>query len=696
MASHKGWDEQYPVKSVAKSGGSFNLAKGQLALIDLEAAPSTLGLKVTDDLSGLSKDRKLQLRIGKHEIANNRSQSSKDWSSQTFRVLDILSLKVDAPTKGIETDEFWLGYNGFDDETAIELVNGENEEISITLCGEVIGALGYKDAEVEVKTYLTAPDSGSFTNQELVEQAVEHLQNYKLMGDVPLSNYLEVTPINDENSALSGIGDAKAFFNLVLEDDGNSNALAAVQSQYNGYTVVRTKYEAGESTYTVIEDPAATLTAGNFVVGQEYEIETVGDTDFQAIGASADEVGVRFVATGAGSGTGTAIEIKVADYVVTKNWKVKGCASCPSGYSQYTDGYVYSVSLEDDGADSTAAVEAISSNVEADSAIRVSEIDGVSTYTVVSSAAFTEAEINEFVADNPEAVVTLVTSNAAEVCVPDNSTSYVWVEGESCRQDTVEYSIIVPNDECESAASVKAALDAAYPGLTITQGTTSQCMTKYTTEVTTNLVCALCDDAIYDLFKSEAPDPFGVYEWTKTPKTYSATAKMGIRFKAKEIILAGDEEYRDEMPFFATSARLKIAGGAYTNVNESFYVGTNGRFAGKVISVATEPENWGGNLRAFEDVTKRRQEGVSRHAGNNYGKWILGEETLLDPTQPYVDYILTVKIDKYAQSFSGGISETINYHFFVAPGKHKDVEDLLNVLAAKAGVPTVQAYAKDA
>jgi hypothetical protein len=49
-----------------------------------------------------------------------------------------------------------------------------------------------------------------------------------------------------------------------------------------------------------------TISAGSFVVGQTYTIETVGDTDFQAIGASADTVGVVFTATGTGSGSGEA------------------------------------------------------------------------------------------------------------------------------------------------------------------------------------------------------------------------------------------------------------------------------------------------------------------------------------------------------------------------------------------------------
>lgn len=695
MASHKGWDRHYPVKSVQRSGGSFNLAKGQLALIDLDATPTNAGLQIIDDLTGKSKDSRYQLRIGKADIANNRSQSSKAWSSETFKIENVLDLKVDAPQGGIVTDEFILGYDGFDDATAITLINGENEEISINVCGEVIGAIGYQASEVEVKAYLTAPNSGTFTNHELVETAVEQLKAYKLMGDIPLSNYVEITPINSENAALSGIGVEKVFFNLVIADAGDSNALAAVQAQYNGFKVVRSGRDTFDSTYTVISDPQATITTGAFVVDQEYEIVNVGDTDFTLIGASANTVGVKFIATGVGGGTtGTAIEIFVSDFTVTKNWKVKGCAACPTGYSAFVDGYVYSVSLEDDGADSTAAIEGWTVSEEAGSVVKVSEIAGVSTYTVVLTAEPTDAENDAFLATNPEAVITLVTTNAADVCAPDNSLSYAWEAGESCRQDTVTYTMILADDEC--GVNRLTEVSAAYPGLSVTAGTNAQCQTEYSVDVITNIVCAECDDVYYDLFVSDAPDPFGVAYWKTAAKTYSATAKMGIRFKAKPIILTGSEVYRDDLPDFATSARIKVAGGAYTNVNESFFVGTNGRFAGRVLSIASEPENWGMNLREFEDISKRYEEGVSRHEGNNYGKWILGEETQLDGTQPYVDYIITIKLEKYAQSFSGQNQETFNYHFLVAPGAHTEVEAVLNAIAAKAEIATVQAYAKDA
>jgi hypothetical protein len=71
-------------------------------------------------------------------------------------------------------------------------------------------------------------------------------------------------------------------------------------------------------------DSAYNVTAGAFVVGKSYTIRTVGSTSFTAIGAVANTVGVLFTATGAGSGTGVAIDmaasaaaLKTSDTLVT-------------------------------------------------------------------------------------------------------------------------------------------------------------------------------------------------------------------------------------------------------------------------------------------------------------------------------------------------------------------------------------------
>jgi hypothetical protein len=49
-----------------------------------------------------------------------------------------------------------------------------------------------------------------------------------------------------------------------------------------------------------------TVTAGNFVIGNEYNIADPGDTDFVSIGAQSNSPGTGFIAKGVGSGSGTA------------------------------------------------------------------------------------------------------------------------------------------------------------------------------------------------------------------------------------------------------------------------------------------------------------------------------------------------------------------------------------------------------
>ena len=56
----------------------------------------------------------------------------------------------------------------------------------------------------------------------------------------------------------------------------------------------------------VTSSTTGTIPAGAFAIGDTYTILTVGTTDFTAIGAASNTVGVVFVATGLGSGTGTA------------------------------------------------------------------------------------------------------------------------------------------------------------------------------------------------------------------------------------------------------------------------------------------------------------------------------------------------------------------------------------------------------
>jgi hypothetical protein len=80
----------------------------------------------------------------------------------------------------------------------------------------------------------------------------------------------------------------------------------------NTFTITATYANAATSYVQSLSDYRsevfpATVAAASLVAGTVYTIEFVGTTDFTAVGAFANMTGITFVATGAGSGTGTAV-----------------------------------------------------------------------------------------------------------------------------------------------------------------------------------------------------------------------------------------------------------------------------------------------------------------------------------------------------------------------------------------------------
>lgn len=80
---------------------------------------------------------------------------------------------------------------------------------------------------------------------------------------------------------------------------------------------------------SIMYEQGYTVTAGSFVVGKIYRIVSIGTTNFTLIGATANSVGLHFIATGVGSGTGTAelsqtVETKLRETVSVKDFGAVG------------------------------------------------------------------------------------------------------------------------------------------------------------------------------------------------------------------------------------------------------------------------------------------------------------------------------------------------------------------------------------
>jgi hypothetical protein len=600
MASHKAWDRHLITNEglVMENGFSTRLAKGQLGIFDMSTENQTkLGNPAIADFSGQPKDRKFEIKVGVHDNGLGRSQTNKSMSSIPFTLGGVRGLSVSVPDLEKKvTDEWLVGYNGSAN-SELTFNAGETTELSVLLSGKPLAILGYFNAEVLLKMQFTAPqDAAEVNNEKIVMEAIKAFKKEELMGQYPITELVEITPINDKNPG-TVTGTEHLLMELKIQDQGDSGALGEVQAAYPNAIVKRTNRKGLLSTYTVlVEAGAEAVAAGSFEVGQEYEIVSAGDTDFTAVGAADNNVGTRFVATGAGTGTGTADEVEMTDYTqdvngteVTTRWTVEGTGKAK------TETYK----------------------------IRLADKDGT-------------------------------TSRLSE-------------------------------------------LQAAYPDLTITEVADSYspslCQRDYETTVATNVVFEECDPAFRDIFESEAPAPYDHIDWDEPARTYDATAKMGIRIKAKETVLAPNgEALRHQFPYYNTSTRIEVAGGYPIDVNESFAAYQGGIMPVKLISRAQEQSNLGADLMDWEVRGKAYfTNGNDPKHDNLFARSIYGRESDLDELTEYVTYALKVSRTKYSQSFNGKQEENFTYHIVAPKGKHADVEALLNSLATEAGIATVSA-----
>lgn len=732
------------------TGGSLNVTNGVLAIVSNDNKELTQnGRKVYSTFTGQSKDKSFDLLLGAFDKPVSQYTTNKAYESQTFRIADIEDIRVEAPTRtGILVDDFIIGYNG---KPGTEITIGERTStgIDITLCGDSMYNLGYKEGETTITLDLQYPylddndvcidcANGVVTMQELVEKAVAKFNATKLLGGVRVTDYVDALVVNSLNGALEDTVDYQNY-NLTLFDNGDSTALARVQAQYPLYTVKRTDEVSGnQSVYTLLAP--------------------VGTT--------------------------------IANYTTSLASRIKGCDTCPAGYTTIPAGFVYSIALEDDGASLVTTVDDLPGFVTG-TAVKIGGSQaGVGTYTVVVTAELTDAQITTFRAISAPASTAVfdLAGEVQAVCSNATITSTAWVLGDICQATTKAYTITIADDEC--GGNILAELQEAYPALTIaidtanlsrtatltgTSGTatittgglpytatfntnltttasdfitankaaielatggtitstgatiilvapsatypgfsianatgtlagtvapavgsgaqiSSLCQTTYRTNVTTDIHCEECSDEFRALFTAEAPKNYGLNVWETAEGEYDPAAKMGIRFRGKPFTMSGSEEYRDNMPFYATSTRISVAGGQATYIAEN-WESSKFPFKVKVLSIAADPEALGGYLYSREDQARYNLDGVERFEGNNYAKWLWGQESRLRGLGQYIQYTITIRLGAYYKLLPHSPIKT-NLNILVEVGRHLQVEALINAIGTAAGQPAIQAFAK--
>lgn len=136
---------------------------------------------------------------------------------------------------------------------------------------------------------------GNISGNSNTATSLKNVSTFQLSGDVVSP------PIQFDGQT----GSYTKVFNTTLTANiisGKSEPFPNVSKKTDYVLVYRPSLASSSST-------VATVPAGNFIVGTTYTISTVGSTDFTKIGAASNTVGLGFVATGPGAGSGEATTI---------------------------------------------------------------------------------------------------------------------------------------------------------------------------------------------------------------------------------------------------------------------------------------------------------------------------------------------------------------------------------------------------
>lgn len=414
--------------AVKTTGGSLDLAKGQLALID-QSVTTANGAKVVTSTAGKDKKAKdFVLRLGVADRESNRSYSNKDESTMPFSLSDIVDLKVSAPERTEQSlDEVIIGYDGMNDNSAFSFQTGDAYfRLSLELKGGAVAFRGGKGDTEVVNINIEVPECDPFNNCEECDEcstvdckavtleAIERLKRKQLSGGLTVDQLIDITPVFSCDNPATVAEVAWNYFCLEVCDTGTDEAEALVAAQYD-VPVKRIDRVGPTSTYQLLL-PA---TAGN-----------------------------------------------PADFDQTIASLIKGCEDCPAGWDEVAGGFVYAVTIEDNGTDLTAVFEGNIPGIETGTTVKADgQNAGVGYYTFVVNDPLTDAEINAFLAlGDPHSTATFSKAMAvADICTNDTVTSTAWTACGTCNVIEEVYTIVLPDNECgeDRLAELSAAYDTA-------------------------------------------------------------------------------------------------------------------------------------------------------------------------------------------------------------------------------------------
>lgn len=414
MGLNRGYDRPMIVigGNVKTSGGSLSLAKGQLALID-RSKTTKQGAKVVTTTQGKPKNEKdFVIRCGISDRTPDRSHSNKNASTMPFSLDQVRDLRVSAPEHTErKVDEVVIGYDGFDPSTSFNFKTGDAYlRLTLELEGAMVEWRGSKGTKEIVNVNVELPNCDPFDNCEdcdecdavdckaIVQEVIERLKRKQLSGGMLVEEVVDITPVLSCDNPATATEIDYNFYCLEVCDTGTEEALAFVDAQYDA---------------------------------KVFRVDRTGPTSKYQL----------MVPATAGA---------PSNYVQTIASIIKGCEDCPAGYDEVPGGFVYSVTIEDDGTDLTAVFEGNIPGIVAGTTVNSGQNYGVGYYTFVTDDELTDAEIATFLGlGDPHSTATFGKPVLVQaICENDDTTETAWTACGSCTAIEERYTIVLPDNEC--------------------------------------------------------------------------------------------------------------------------------------------------------------------------------------------------------------------------------------------------------
>lgn len=734
--------------AVKTSGGSLTLAKGQLAAID-QSKSTANGLTVVSSFAGKPKNKKdFALRAGIEGKTPGRSYSDKDYSTVPFSLNEVVELSVSAPkiTEHI-VDEVVIGFDGTPGSEFLFNKGDAYFRLALSLKGGAIDFRGGKGGEEFIGITVEIPDFDPYDDcttpvactaadtKEIILEAVRRLREKQLTGGRPVSDFIDIYPVLDCDTDLTANLVQYFYYTLSIADTGDSDALALVQAQYNT-PIKRISRVGALSTYQMLlpalssapannsfslasiikgcaDCPAGytPTTKGGFVYA--FTVEDDGVDKTALITAMTNYISGTVIKSGTSAGVGfyTAVfSAKISDAQITT---LLGGAVPSNTFTVDFVGTAANI-CTNSATTTTAWVTAGSVNaVEEGYEIWLADDSCGNDILAELQASYDGITIN---LAKTRSINLTGTSGTANITI--GGTNFVATFATSLTQTAANFVSLHAADILSTKGVVVTANAAglrfenvygAFPTIAITNLTTNLagtlgmlteitagCQHKYITSVISNLVGDECDVIYKDAYVTSAPNAYFNTDWTKISNDLtiegSGNCKAGIRFKSKVFILDGDEALRDTVGFVETSTQIQVAAGFPDEIREGIGHIPTGGFQGKYLSRQQYRTHLAGNLRIKEAESKAYFRNTTNDKGY-LGRLLRGETSnLQDSMLQYVQYKLKISSFNHSQGFAGRINNDINYNIFVEVGKHTAVENLLNNLAANAGIEGVQAF----